>query len=127
MALNRDAILAADDLVREEIDVPEWGGTVFVRVMTARERDRFEQKWSESRYDNIRAFLAVCVVCDEAGLPLFSEKDIDALGRKSAAALDRIFDVASRVNKLTPQDIEDLEGNSDASRSDDSFSASHLL
>lgn len=127
MILSRDAILAADDLTREELVVPEWGGSVYVKVMTAAERDRFEERFTTNRYDNVRAYLAVCVVCDEAGRSLFTLDDLAALGGKSAAAMDRIFAVAQRVNKLTDEDVEDLEGNSDAGPSDGPSSASRLL
>ena len=42
MRLSRDDILKAADNEPEEIDVPEWGGSVLVRGMTGRERDAFE-------------------------------------------------------------------------------------
>ena len=37
--LDRNAILGADDLGREVVDVPEWAGSVQVRGLTAAERD----------------------------------------------------------------------------------------
>ena len=40
--LNREAILAAEDLPRELVEVPEWGGAVYVRALTGAERDQFE-------------------------------------------------------------------------------------
>ena len=41
--LTRDDILNADDLVREEVFIPEWNNmTAWVRSLTARERDSFE-------------------------------------------------------------------------------------
>ncbi len=33
--LSKEAILSADDLPREIVSVPEWGGQVYVRTMTA--------------------------------------------------------------------------------------------
>ena len=39
MALTADQILAADDMGLKEVAVPEWGGSVFIRVMTVGERD----------------------------------------------------------------------------------------
>jgi hypothetical protein len=39
MALNKEKILAADDLGLLEVPVPEWGDSVFIRVMTVGERD----------------------------------------------------------------------------------------
>lgn len=126
-SLNKSQILGANDIVREPVDVPEWGGVVYVRVMSARERDRFEQRFIEDRYNNIRAFLAVATVCDEEGRRLFEDYEVGDLGDKSSAALDRIFLVACRINKLSKEDVEDLEGNSAASHSGGSSSASRIL
>ena len=40
--LTASAILQAHDLVIEKIDLPEWGGTAFVREMSGFERDGWE-------------------------------------------------------------------------------------
>ena len=40
--LSKTAILAAQDLQTEDVEVPEWGGAVRVRSLTGRERDAFE-------------------------------------------------------------------------------------
>ena len=118
MMLNRETILAANDLKPETVEVPEWGGSVYVRMLTGSERDAFEQSIVTGRgknrttvMENIRARLCVLCLCDESGGRLFSDDDIDALGDKSAAALDRLFAVAQRVNGLSGEDVEDLAGN----------------
>ena len=47
MGLSRDEILGKRRGKVEEIKVPEWGGTVFVREITASERDAFEaEAWT---------------------------------------------------------------------------------
>lgn len=112
MPLDRSAILAAEDLPKEEIQIPEWSGSVFVRTMTGTERDRFEAAHLKNPHSDIRARLAVAAVCDEAGAPLFTEADIPAVGKKSAAALDRIFAAAMRLSKIGAADVKELEGNS---------------
>lgn len=111
MALGRDAILKSDDLPREEVPVPEWGGTVFVRAMTGIERERFESAPDKSP-NMVRALLAVMTVCDEQGNPVFGNADIPALGAKSAAALIRVAQVAMRLSKARAADLEELEGKS---------------
>lgn len=40
--LSKSAILAADDLKTEDVDVPECGCTERVRAFSGRERDAFE-------------------------------------------------------------------------------------
>ena len=113
--LNRESILQADDLPKELVDVPEWGGSVYVRSLTGAERDRFESSMIKQRgknqqmnLDNIRAKLAVLTVCDEEGKRIFSSADIDELSKKSAAALDRIFAVARRLSGLGEDDVKEL-------------------
>lgn len=103
--LNKDQILGADDLPTEDVEVPEWGGTVRVRGLTGTERDRFEVQVSAARKDgkevDIRATYAGRCMVDEGGKRLFTDKELAALGRKSGAALDRIFDVVRRLSGMT--------------------------
>jgi hypothetical protein len=126
--LNREAILAAQDVKDETIAVPEWGGDVRVRAMTADARDAFEQDAykaaSEKRQlTSLRARMVARCVIDEHGNLLFTEADIEALGKKSAAALDRIYEAVLRMNALRQSDIEDLEKNSVAGPAGASSSA----
>jgi hypothetical protein len=116
--LTRDAILAAADMEADEVHVPQWGGTVRVRALTGEERDAFEEgqlqgkgKNRTVRLANIRAKLVSLCVVDADGKRLFSDADVAALGRKSAAALSAVFDVAARLSGLTEQDVEELAGN----------------
>ena len=112
--LTRDQILGAGDLAVESIDVPEWGGSVCIRVLTGAERDRFEQEIQSAKgkpIDNVRARLVALCVCDDQGLRLFTSADIAALGEKSATALDRIFTRSLSVNKLNSDDVETAKKN----------------
>lgn len=117
--LTREQILQAQDLRTEEVPVPEWGGSVLVRGMTGAERDAFEAsivemhgKNSQVNMANVRAKLAARTIVDEAGERLFTEKDIEALGKKNATALQRIFEVAQRLSGIGQADIEELVKNS---------------
>ena len=110
--------MQADDLAHENVDVPEWGGTVRVRTLTGFERDAFEQsvitrrgKQVDMNLENLRAKLAALTIVDEDGERLFSEADVQALAQKSAAALSRVFTVAQRLNGLTNEDVEELAEN----------------
>lgn len=116
--LTRDAILKANDLPKEKVEVPEWGGFVFVRSMNGLERDIFEQsiydsngKNKKANLNNIRARLCALTIVDDKGERLFSNDDIDELGKKNAKALDRVFTKARNLNGLNSNDIEELAGN----------------
>lgn len=113
-SLTREQILQAKDFTHESIFVPEWGGEVFVRTMKASARDRFEasrvrlnaDRQPEIVADNTRARLLSMTVCDENGVLLFSEADIEALGEKNAAAVDLVYEVALRMNAMRTADLE---------------------
>lgn len=127
--LGREAILNAPDIETEDVAVPEWGGTVRVKGLTAGERDAYAEsllvgkgKNREVRMLDAHARLAAITIIDEDGNRLFSRNDIDALSAKSAAAIERVYDVAARLSGIEDE-IEDLAGNSEPGQSGDSLSA----
>jgi hypothetical protein len=134
-ALTRDQILGAIDLHIESVYVPEWGGTVYVRNLNGKGRDAFEgsririkeNNKVEMIHDNTRARLLALTVCDEKGTLLFTTEDIEALGEKNAATLDRLFDVAQRLAGLRAQDVEEKVKNSAAVQAVNSSSALHSV
>jgi hypothetical protein len=132
--LTREQILQAQDLPTEAVEVPEWGGSIYVRGLSGTERDAFEASVIAPRLDkngssgsmdmrNIRAKLAALCIVDENGERLFTDKDVEALGRKSASALDRVFSAAQRLSGLSPKDVEELAKNSGRGQNGGSISA----
>jgi hypothetical protein len=128
---DRAAILGAADLPTEDVFIPEWGTWVRVRSLMAIERDAFEESCfvgaingRRGNFANIRARLVALVVVDEAGKRVFSEADVEALGQKSAGALDRIFTVAQRLSGLGERDVQALLGNSGSGPRDGTTSGS---
>jgi hypothetical protein len=118
MALSRDAILSAADMKTVTVTVPEWGGEVIVSTMSGSARDEWEQSLiqrkgnkTEPNLNNIRARLVAATVVDEAGKRVFSESDVLAIGKKSAAALERVCKAAQKLNGIGDSEIEDLQGN----------------
>lgn len=131
MALSRDAILGAYDTLVEKVDVPEWGGDVIVRGLSGTELDSYQNSCRRFQggelvpiLTNARAKLVVRALVDESGERLFTDKDVDKLGRKSAKVIDRIYDVAARLSGISEEMQQELEGNSDAAMSGDSSSSS---
>ena len=112
--LTREQILAADDLGFEVVPVPEWGGSVRIRALSGVERDRFEAEISGNgkklRLDNVRAKLVATCAVDADGQPLFAKADLGALGRKSAAGLNRVFEACQQLSGLTDKDVDELLG-----------------
>lgn len=135
MILDREAMLAKEVLQIERVDLGK-GAFVFVRQMTGRERDRFEQSLMmevkgtrgevtyERSLEDFRAKLAVNTVCDEGGKNILRPDDYQRLSQNmSAARLERIVNAAQELNKISEQDKENLvknlgDGPADASTSD---------
>jgi hypothetical protein len=126
MSLTREQILAADDLPREKVATPK--GDVWVRVLTAEDREAWEAAVDASGAarprGHIRATLVALTACDEAGDLLFTTADIPALARKPIAFILPLFDAAIRLGKVSAADVDALEKNSDAGPSDSSASGS---
>lgn len=116
MLLTREQILAATDSVIETVSVPEWGGSVGVKTLTGAEKDSWEEgrqkKDGSFNLNNVRASLVAVAACDADGNKLFSLQDVVDLGNKSARALDRVFQAAKKLNGVTDEDLDELEGES---------------
>lgn len=115
--LTKDLILNADDRPVVDVAVPEWGGTVRLQSMTGEQRDLFDQAFADStdsrdgKVRNFRALLVACSAVDADGKLVFAIDDVQLLARKSGAALDRVFDAAMRLNKMSKQDQREIVGN----------------
>lgn len=128
--LTKDQILKADDLKVEKLTVPEWGGDIFIKVMSGAERDGFEAgcfvgrgKDRRENFQNLRARLVAICIVDEEGKRMFNDAEAMLLGQKSAPAIDRIFTKCQEFNGLTQKDVEELTKNSDSDPSGGSPSA----
>jgi len=114
--LSKEDILGTKDLVTQEVDVPEWGGSVLISVMPGWARDEYESMLvargtKKGLPSNIRArYVSYCVV-NAAGDLMFTVADLEALGKKSSVALDRIFDAASILNGTNPEGMEAIAKN----------------
>jgi hypothetical protein len=112
--LTRDAILAAKDVKKELVKVPEWGGEIYISLMTGESRDAWEQSLVATKgtnLANIRARLVAFTAVGEDDKRIFSNEDADLLGQKSATALERCVKVAQKLNRLTEEELESLSKN----------------
>jgi hypothetical protein len=123
--LTRDQIVDAEDVEYDVVACPEWGGDVRLRSIRGTQRDAYEQSLivekSGSRSMNLRnarAKLIVLCAVDEAGHLLFTPDDLNALGRKNAKPLDRLFDACRKLAGLSEEDVDKLTEDFGAARSD---------
>jgi hypothetical protein len=108
MTLTKDQILECNDLKTETVEVPEWAGTINVRMMNGTDRDAFERGLVTTgadgtrtpNYNNMRPRLVALTAVDDDGNRIFTDDDVEVLARKSAAALERVCIVAQRLNGI---------------------------
>lgn len=116
--LTREQVLTSKDIKNETVKVPEWADgdadSVLVWTLNGQERDEFEATCRtkvgdtyETNLIGVRAKLCALAIRDESGERVFRDPDVVSLGRKSAAALERVFEVASRLSGITKKDIDD--------------------
>lgn len=124
--LTIDDILGCDDIEIEPVEVPSWGGTVYVRTITGDKRDAFDSLFARDddgkvNMIGVRAKLVAMCLCDSKGTFVSpSDAQVITLGKKSAAMLERCFEACQRINGMLTKDIEKLEKNLEAVGANDS-------
>lgn len=116
--LDAAAILAAEDQAYEYVPTPEWGGPgarVRVKALSGTDRDvldasmiRIRGKLRELNMRNLRARACVLSIVDEQGNRVFNDNQVEALGRKNGAVIDRIFTVIQKLSGISDDDVEIL-------------------
>lgn len=124
--LSLPEILSAEDLPRETVPVPEWGGNVMIARLTGQEAsDMYAAlKRSDGSERTFAATVVAFSLCDADGKRLPGNPSIvaDQLAAKSYAGLKRVFLRARKLSCLG--DDESAEKNSEASRGSCSSSGS---
>jgi hypothetical protein len=127
--LTREDIFGRQDRTFKDVNCPEWGGKVRIQSLSGAERDQFEESimgprnkdgTREVTVKNIRAKLVALSAVDKEGQPLFSPDDVMELGKKNAAALDRLFTVAQKLSGISRDDLDEMVKNSEPAQSEDS-------
>ncbi len=125
----RTLILQSQDLNTVKVKTPEWGMDVYIRSMSAGEKDRFTQSILKNTGEkddkgepifiqdttNFSAKLLVNVICSDPNgkNKIFTEEDAPELAKKSSIVVERCLQAAQKLNALLPEDVENLEKNSE--------------
>ena len=113
--VSRDEYLsAASKVVKEDVRVPELGEGAVIPVwqMTSRELTQFELSCTKANEASIRERYLVAVCKDDNGVALFTSDDIATLAKSNVAMIDRVTQVARRLNTVTQSQLEDAKKNS---------------
>lgn len=115
MGLTKEQILAASDVTIKTVDVPEWGGSVAVRSVSAKGRAVFENiftEWGKGNIELAYPKILALTLCDEQGNLLFSESEAEALGNKNGTVAGRLVKAAFEINGIGGAATEQAKGNS---------------
>ena len=118
MTLTKEQILSSTPKL-QAIEVPEWGGSVFIRPVTLEEQGKLadlgakhEKSSAAARIKHCTLSLLQWTVCDEDGNPLFTAEDLAGLMTKSSAsAFLRLQDAVLKFSGLTEESRRELEKN----------------
>lgn len=118
MSLSKELIIQAEDIVLEEVDVPEWGGSVFLVPMTGTERAEVEIENSKhidngGLHKDFRDKFLARTLRDAQGRRMFDtiEEGAEILGKKSGAVTNRIFDKSWKLSGFRNEEIKEFEKN----------------
>jgi len=119
--LSKQQIVVADDILTQVVRVPEWkaasgADAVLVRGMTGQGRDDYFKSMARMRRgqqvadpENATAKLcALCIIDPDTDQPMFTAAEVGVLGRKSAAALHRVEEVAMALSGLDDETMAEL-------------------
>ena len=112
----RDQILAASDIERRVVTVPEWGDAkVEVRSPTGADRAAVVSIINTADPDPTLLYPALLIpslYAPETGERLFSDDDAEALNAKNGIVLERLATVALELVAVTPEALEAGKGDS---------------
>jgi len=115
--MTREEILkAAGERAAYQMEIPEWGGTFYLRPLTGAQSEEIELLAQQARVTGgfmclrgMRGRIATWVVADAEGNLVFKPSDADALTQNYRDVLDRIFEAVKGHNGLSKEDAADVE------------------
>lgn len=125
--LTMQQILAAPDMEgTQRVDVPEWGGHVYVCKLSGGEGDAWAHRHDgedDAKPDVRASMVAMCMSDADSNKLCVDKAQAQALGDKSIAALNRVFDSGMNFNGMTRAADEAAAKNSEATTESDSGSS----
>ena len=107
--LSAADILGVEDCKLKEVKVPEWGGSVYLKVMSGADRNPLEQMWMNADQTptlDLAVQLLVVTLVDADGNRLFNEEQAKGLVNKNAVVLQRLMNEAFKHNGMDAESLE---------------------
>ena len=116
--LSKEDLFAATNPVIEYVELPSLKAGLYVRGMTALERDQFETmgmnksgKLESQRLHGVRARTLLMGVCNKDGSPFFSQSSADLLrvNNLPAGVVDTLYKRILRLSGIGEDDQKEIE------------------
>ncbi len=116
--IDKRALLKASNLRRTEVDMGKWWGEkVWVRELTARERQQFSIQLASNEGEMNMALvdetfwakLVQMATVDEEGSLVFDTEDIDALAEQSGSAIQHLAEEIMTLSGMTEKGAEEAK------------------
>lgn len=92
------------------LDLPELGEKVYIKQLTAKEREEYEDKLQETEKHEVRATVASLCVCNEDGELVFTgEGDVKRLNDAPSKVLMKIFAKFNELNGIGAEEVKEIE------------------
>jgi hypothetical protein len=132
--LGRQQVDATVDLKTEDVEVPEWGGTVRLKELSAKDRSLIEATTIGAKgqsievrieaFKTLRERIVAATLVDEEGKRLYKDNEVGLLGQKSGQVIERLFQKAQELSGMNEKAAKSAEGNLEGTGTDSSGSDS---
>ena len=128
--LNRNQILEAKDIQTKDIEVKEWGGTIRIKQLSAKEYndifmnminirkmaakqlskknadENLEEAINELAIKNQKILIIIKSVVDENMNSVFTEADMELLYQKNTNVINKIIAEIEEFNSVSTEDVK---------------------
>lgn len=129
--LNRNQILEVNDIQTKDIEVKEWGGTIRIKQLSAKEYndifmnminirkmaakqlsakknadENLEDAINELAIKNQKILIIIKSVVDENMNPVFTEADMELLYQKNTNVINKIIAEIEEFNSVSTEDVK---------------------
>lgn len=124
--LTRGEALDVDDTELLTVEVPEWGGCIYLKGLTGSEAVEYAQNTEQAAkkqeiWKEEMLWLLSKTILDENKEPLFpGEQGIKDLSKKNGVVLGKLYNIAIRISVLGDAELAELEKNLKAAQEDSS-------
>jgi len=100
---------APSDLIEDTVEVPEWGGSIRIRSLTAAEQAKVRQASIELGHNSTRLIFAEMEKRQfEYGVvePKFTSQDVNTLFHRTGPSWRRVIDALDRLTPIRKDDLD---------------------